>query len=478
MNILVTFLDDKEPIYLDNNSFKSGNILKLISNGIIVPSLSKQIYFDKLVVVYSRQQKDKYKQLRECLTQLKKQKINIKLLIEESNEFSDINYSNNSLMYFYRYLSKVIKRIHVNYPDDIIYVNLSSGYSKVKMSNSLYLYNSSKENIKYLKCVDYQANSELSEIDLSLSNQYDLEKVDLQGIVDQDSSKILYNHIYFNNYSASKMILEDENTIISKSFKDGVNFMYYFTVKNNVDEAKKIYNNNDKLQTLLKKFKIINYLENDITFGKTNISNLICYLLMLDKYLIQQQYSQFTLFVSPCLFSTLLIALEKEKMETINMPRKVYFQDYSDFLYEVKDHNNLTKWKFNDNKIKELNSKNFLHGNDNSFEKYNPQSFASVSLLISLRNNLNYRNNVPNSSIVLSNNKYFDKFYEYEKEYRDQNKHNSYMDNEKIDLLENESNNLFDLILECINNNIDLDLSKQDFDLFYQTIKEFLLGKL
>ena len=480
MNILVTFLDDKEPIYLDNNNLKCGNILKLICNGIILPSLSKQIYFDKLVVIYSRQQKDKFKQLRDCLTQLKKEKISIKLLLEESNEFSNIDYSKNSLMYFYRYLSDVIKRIHINHSEDIIYVNLSSGYSKIKISSSLYLYNSSKENIKYLKCVDYQGSNELTEFDLSLSNEFDLEKVDLQGIVDQDSSKILYNHLYFNNYNSSKKILDDKNVIVSKTFKDGINFMYYLTVLNDINNSKLIYESNNKLINLFKNHKLINYLNNNINYGLSNLSELVFYLLMLDKYLIEEQYEQFALFSSPCLFNTLLIALEKEKIETKNLPRKVYFQDYSSYLYQTKDKSYFnSRWKFNIELIKNLNAKNFINGNDNkSFANYTPQSFASVSLLRLLRININFRNNCNNNEVVLSNNIYFDSFYEFEKEYRDQNKHNSYMDIDKHELLKSESNKIFDQVLECINKNCNLDLNRYDFDSIYDLMKEFLLERL
>lgn len=480
MNILVTFLDDKEPIYLDNNNLKCGNILKLICNGIILPSLSKQIYFDKLVVIYSRQQKDKFKQLRDCLTQLKKEKISIKLLLEESNEFSNIDYSKNSLMYFYRYLSDVIKRIHINHSEDIIYVNLSSGYSKIKISSSLYLYNSSKENIKYLKCVDYQGSNELTEFDLSLSNEFDLEKVDLQGIVDQDSSKILYNHLYFNNYNSSKKILDDKNVIVSKTFKDGINFMYYLTVLNDINNSKLIYESNNKLINLFKNHKLINYLNNNINYGLSNLSELVFYLLMLDKYLIEEQYEQFALFSSPCLFNTLLIALEKEKIETKNLPRKVYFQDYSSYLYQAKDKSYFnSRWKFNIELIKNLNAKNFINGNDNkSFANYTPQSFASVSLLRLLRININFRNNCNNNEVVLSNNIYFDSFYEFEKEYRDQNKHNSYMDIDKHELLKSESNKIFDQVLECINKNCNLDLNRYDFDSIYDLMKEFLLERL
>lgn len=480
MNILVTFLDDKEPIYLDNNNLKCGNILKLICNGIILPSLSKQIYFDKLVVIYSRQQKDKFKQLRDCLTQLKKEKISIKLLLEESNEFSNIDYSKNSLMYFYRYLSDVIKRIHINHSEDIIYVNLSSGYSKIKISSSLYLYNSSKENIKYLKCVDYQGSNELTEFDLSLSNEFDLEKVDLQGIVDQDSSKILYNHLYFNNYNSSKKILDDKNVIVSKTFKDGVNFMYYLTVLNDINNSKLIYESNHKLINLFKNHKLINYLNNNINYGLSNLSELVFYLLMLDKYLIEEQYEQFALYSSPCLFNTLLIALEKEKIETKNLPRKVYFQDYSSYLYQTKDKSYFnSRWKFNIELIRNLNAKNFINGNDNkSFANYTPQSFASVSLLRLLRININFRNNCNNNEVVLSNNIYFDSFYEFEKEYRDQNKHNSYMDIDKLELLKSESNKIFDQVLECINKNCNLDLNRYDFDSIYDLMKEFLLERL
>lgn len=480
MNILVTFLDDKEPIYLDNNNLKCGNILKLICNGIILPSLSKQIYFDKLVVIYSRQQKDKFKQLRDCLTQLKKEKISIKLLLEESNEFSNIDYSKNSLMYFYRYLSDVIKRIHINHSEDIIYVNLSSGYSKIKISSSLYLYNSSKENIKYLKCVDYQGSNELTEFDLSLSNEFDLEKVDLQGIVDQDSSKILYNHLYFNNYNSSKKILDDKNVIVSKTFKDGINFMYYLTVLNDINNSKLIYESNNKLINLFKNHKLINYLNNNINYGLSNLSELVFYLLMLDKYLIEEQYEQFALFSSPCLFNTLLIALEKEKIETKNLPRKVYFQDYSSYLYQTKDKSYFnSRWKFDIELIKNLNAKNFINGNDNkSFANYTPQSFASVSLLRLLRININFRNNCNNNEVVLSNNIYFDSFYEFEKEYRDQNKHNSYMDIDKHELLKSESNKIFDQVLECINKNCNLDLNRYDFDSIYDLMKEFLLERL
>lgn len=480
MNILVTFLDDKEPIYLDNNNLKCGNILKLICNGIILPSLSKQIYFDKLVVIYSRQQKDKFKQLRDCLTQLKKEKISIKLLLEESNEFSNIDYSKNSLMYFYRYLSDVIKRIHINHSEDIIYVNLSSGYSKIKISSSLYLYNSSKENIKYLKCVDYQGSNELTEFDLSLSNEFDLEKVDLQGIVDQDSSKILYNHLYFNNYNSSKKILDDKNVIVSKTFKDGINFMYYLTVLNDINNSKLIYESNNKLINLFKNHKLINYLNNNINYGLSNLSELVFYLLMLDKYLIEEQYEQFALFSSPCLFNTLLIALEKEKIETKNLPRKVYFQDYSSYLYQAKDKSYFnSRWKFDIELIKNLNAKNFINGNDNkSFANYTPQSFASVSLLRLLRININFRNNCNNNEVVLSNNIYFDSFYEFEKEYRDQNKHNSYMDIDKHELLKSESNKIFDQVLECINKNCNLDLNRYDFDSIYDLMKEFLLERL
>ena len=480
MNILVTFLDDKEPIYLDNNNLKCGNILKLICNGIILPSLSKQIYFDKLVVIYSRQQKDKFKQLRDCLTQLKKEKISIKLLLEESNEFSNIDYSKNSLMYFYRYLSDVIKRIHINHSEDIIYVNLSSGYSKIKISSSLYLYNSSKENIKYLKCVDYQGSNELTEFDLSLSNEFDLEKVDLQGIVDQDSSKILYNHLYFNNYNSSKKILDDKNVIVSKTFKDGINFMYYLTVLNDINNSKLIYESNNKLINLFKNHKLINYLNNDINYGLSNLSELVFYLLMLDKYLIEEQYEQFALFSSPCLFNTLLIALEKEKIETKNLPRKVYFQDYSSYLYQTKDKSYFnSRWKFDIELIKNLNAKNFINGNDNkSFANYTPQSFASVSLLRLLRININFRNNCNNNEVVLSNNIYFDSFYEFEKEYRDQNKHNSYMGIDKHELLKSESNKIFDQVLECINKNCNLNLNRYDFDSIYDLMKEFLLERL
>ncbi len=480
MNILVTFLDDKEPIYLDNNNLKCGNILKLICNGIILPSLSKQIYFDKLVVIYSRQQKDKFKQLRDCLTQLKKEKISIKLLLEESNEFSNIDYSKNSLMYFYRYLSDVIKRIHINHSEDIIYVNLSSGYSKIKISSSLYLYNSSKENIKYLKCVDYQGSNELTEFDLSLSNEFDLEKVDLQGIVDQDSSKILYNHLYFNNYNSSKKILDDKNVIVSKTFKDGVNFMYYLTVLNDINNSKLIYESNHKLINLFKNHKLINYLNNNINYGLSNLSELVFYLLMLDKYLIEEQYEQFALYSSPCLFNTLLIALEKEKIETKNLPRKVYFQDYSSYLYQTKDKSYFnSRWKFNIELIRNLNAKNFINGNDNkSFANYTPQSFASVSLLRLLRININFRNNCNNNEVVLLNNIYFDSFYEFEKEYRDQNKHNSYMDIDKLELLKSESNKIFDQVLECINKNCNLDLNRYDFDSIYDLMKEFLLERL
>lgn len=480
MNILITFLDDKEPVYLDNNNLKCGNILKIISNGIIVTHLSKQIYFDKLVVIYSRQQKDKFKQLRDCLTQLKKEKISIKLLLEESNEFSNIDYLKNSLMYFYRYLSNVIKRVHINHPEDIIYVNLSSGYSKIKMSSSLYLYNSSKENIKYLKCVDYQGSSELAEFDLSLSNEFDLEKVDLQGIVDQDSSRILYNYIYFNNYNSSKKILDDKNIIISKTFKDGVEFMYYLTVLNDINCSKQIYESNHKLINLFKNHKLINYLNNNIVFGLTNLSELVFYLLMLNKYLIEGQYEQFALFSSPCLFNTLLTVLEKEKIETKDLPRKVYFQDYSLYLYQTQGKSYLnSRWKFNIDLIKDLNAKNFINGNDNkSFSNYTPQSFASVSLLRLLRININFRNNCNNNGVVLSNNIYFDSFYEFEKEYRDQNKHNSYMEDSKLELLETESNKIFDLILECINKNCNLDLNRFDFDSFYELMKQFLLERL
>lgn len=480
MNILITFLDEKEPIYLSDSTYKSGNILKLISNGIIVPNFNKQIKFDKLLVIYSKKyQKNNFRQLRDCLTFLKKNNISIKLMLEESNDF-DIDLDTNSLSYYYQYIDKIIKIIRLKYSLDQLYINLTCGYSKLTLATSLYLYNVSKENKSYLHCIDLLDKDNINLHTNIFNSKFNLEQVDIQGIIDQDSSKLMYNYISMNNFSATNMLLDKSNTIVSQAFKNGVKFTYYSTLRINYEEANKILTSDNKLQLELKNLTLYEYFLALKDYGVCNLNDLIFYLLMLDKYLIEGQYEEFALYSSPCLFNAILICLEKEKQEFKQLEtRKVYYQDYKDYLFQIKRKNGTClKWKVDESKLKELNNKNNLNGNKNSIINYSIQSFASVSVLNNLRENLNFRNNCARTKIVIDNNKYLEEFLNFEKEFRDISKHNSFLNEDKSNRLENETKKVFDLVLECINYNLNTNFKKEDFDSFYETIDDYLLRML
>ncbi len=480
MNILITFLDEKEPIYIDKDSYKSGNLLKLISNGIIVPNTNKQIKFDKLLVIYSNKyQKGNFRQLRDCLTNLKKNGISIKLMLEESNNF-DIDLDTNSLSYYYELISKIIKSIRLKYPNDQMYLNLTCGYSKVKLATSLYLYNISKENKSYLHCVDLLSQDNFNFYEYSLDSKANLEQVDIQGIIDQDSSKLMYNYICLNNFSSTNMILDKANAIVPKEFKNGVKFAYYATLRINYEQANKILLEDNKLYSRLKNLEIFDYFITQKDYGICNLNDLIFYLLMLDKYLLEEQYEEFALYSSPCLFNLILICLEKEKQEFKSLEtRKVYYQDYQEYLFQIKRRDGTClKWKVDEEKLKDLNYKNKINGNETSIVNYSTQSFASVSVLTNLRENLNFRNNCARTKIVTDNSKYIQEFSNYEKEFRDISKHNSFLREDKSNILEDETKKIFNLVLECMNYNLNTSFKKENFDIFYKIIDEYLLEML
>ncbi len=483
MNILLSLVDNNEPFCKDKQGeYHFGNILNILSSGIICSKEKLTYKIDRLFLLVSKQQKSILKRCKEavtCLNQFCLEK-KVKFLHDENDLMIYDENETENLKSSYLLILNIIKKIHVQQPDAKIFINLTSGNEKMRLGLCLVTYNLILNKTSYLLPIhNYEKNEDIKNCD---SGQCNVDYIDFQTLISEDSSIVLAQYIDSYVYMLASSSLNSEKYIVNSEFEELLSFVCILLRQINFTSAisqiknKNLLNKVKQIALIEKVSSIIN-VNQDTTF--TNLSNLISYLLVLNRYLLLENYQKFSALISSAFFEIAIDIMENEK-SLFSKPRKGYQTiDYADYLIVKYPNRAFSKLCLNEEKLKSLSKFNNLNGNKDSKLELNIKNYATLTGVNELRKNINFRNNYPiNNVVITKNNDFLNKFIEYENTFRNNAKHSSYIKKSDYHKLKYSSYDIFELILECINLNKGIELTKVEFDDFFIQINRLLKEEL